>query len=157
MSDSPADSRSVLLERRGHVALVTKARPGLEGPVSRVPTAAGPPTAIVGLGLTELGKVYGPSPGEFAAHAVRLAATDAGLALADVDGLLVSGGMMGGVTPELQRTLGLRDLGMLAQIEAFGSTAIGMVQYASMAIRTGLALEIMRGAAEPVYAFRLTG
>jgi acetyl-CoA acetyltransferase len=96
-------------------------------------------TAIVGLGLTELGKVYGPSPEQFAARAVHLAATDAGLTLADLDGLLVSGGMTGGVTPDLQRTLGLADLRMLAQIEAFGSTAIGMVQYACMAIRAGMA------------------
>jgi acetyl-CoA acetyltransferase len=97
------------------------------------------PTAIAGLGLTDLGKVYGPSPGEFAATAVGRAAADAGLALADIDGLLVSGGTAGGVTPDLQRLLGLRDLRMLAQVEAYGSTAISMVQYASLAISGGLA------------------
>jgi acetyl-CoA acetyltransferase len=96
-------------------------------------------TAIAGLGLTELGKVYGRSPSEFAAQAVKLAAADAGLALAQIDGLLVSGGTAGGVTPDLQRVLGLRHLGLLAQVEAYGSTAIGMVQYASLAIRSGLA------------------
>jgi hypothetical protein len=47
-------------------------------------------TAIAGLGLTELGRVYGPSPGDFAARAVRLAAAGAGLTFADIDGLLVS-------------------------------------------------------------------
>jgi acetyl-CoA acetyltransferase len=96
-------------------------------------------TAIVGLGLTELGKVYGPSPQEFAAQAVGRAAADAGLALADIDGLLVSGGTTGGVTPNLQRVLGLRDLSLLAQVEAYGSTALGMVQYASLAIGCGMA------------------
>jgi acetyl-CoA acetyltransferase len=96
-------------------------------------------TAIAGLGLTDLGKVYGPSPAEFAAQAVQRAAADAGLALAQIDGLLVSGGTAGGVTPDLQRVLGLRDLGLLAQIEAYGSTAIAMVQYASLAIRAGMA------------------
>lgn len=96
-------------------------------------------TAIVGLGLTELGKVHGPSSSEFAALAVQRAAADAGLALADLDGLLVSGGATHGVTPDLQRLLGLRDLRVLAQIEAYGSTAIGMIQYASLAIRSGMA------------------
>jgi acetyl-CoA acetyltransferase len=98
-----------------------------------------PATSIVGLGLTDLGKVYGPSSSEFAALAVRRAAVDAGLTLGDIDGLLVSGGATHGVTPELQRMLGLRDLRMLAQIEAFGSTAIGMIQYASLAISSGMA------------------
>jgi acetyl-CoA acetyltransferase len=95
--------------------------------------------AIVGLGLTDLGKVYGPSSSEFAALAVERAAADAGLAVADIDGLLVSSGATRGVTPELQRLLGLRELRMLAQVEAFGSTAIGMIQYASLAIRSGAA------------------
>ncbi len=82
-------------------------------------------TAIVGLGLTDLGKVYGPSSSEFAALAVERAAADAGLQLSDIDGLLVSGGATHGVTPDLQRLLGLRDLPLLAQIEAYGSTAMG--------------------------------
>lgn len=95
--------------------------------------------AIVGLGLTELGKIYGPTPDEFAAQAVHRAALDAGLELTDIDGLLVSSGATGGVTPDTQRTLGLRDLRMLAQIEAKGSTAGGMVQYAALAIASGMA------------------
>ena len=99
----------------------------------------GPVTAIAGLGITELGKVYERSASEFAAEAVGLAAADAGLMLAQIDGLLVSGGTSGGVTPELQAALGLRDLRLLAQIEAFGSTAIGMVQYASLAIQCDMA------------------
>ena len=98
-----------------------------------------PATAIAGLGLTDLGKIYGRSPAELAAEAVERAAADAGLALAQIDGLLVSGGTAGGVTPDLQRVLGLRDLGLLAQIEAYGSTAIAMVQYASLAIGAGMA------------------
>jgi acetyl-CoA acetyltransferase len=104
-----------------------------------MPGPGGTTTAIAGLGLTELGKVYGRSPGELAAQAVGRAAGDAGLALGEVDGLLVSGGTVGGVTPDLQRVLGLRDLRLLAQIEAYGSTAIGMVQYASLAISSGMA------------------
>lgn len=50
------------------------------------------PTAIAGLGMTQLGKVYGRTPAEFAVEAVTRAAADAGLALADIDGLLVNPG-----------------------------------------------------------------
>ena len=57
--------------------------------------------AIAGLGMTELGKVFGRSPRRLAADAVRLAVADAGLTLADVDGLLVSHGMSGSPGIEL--------------------------------------------------------
>ena len=51
--------------------------------------------AIAGLGMTELGKVFGRSPRRLAAEAVRLAVADAGLALAEIDGLLVCPGISG--------------------------------------------------------------
>ena len=50
------------------------------------------PAAIVGLGHHRGGRVYGQTSAQFAAEAVRLAAADAGLALADIDGLLLSSG-----------------------------------------------------------------
>ena len=49
--------------------------------------------AIVGLGMTELGKVYGRSTVEFAVDAIKRAVADAGLELGDVDGLLISPSM----------------------------------------------------------------
>lgn len=94
---------------------------------------------IAGLGMTELGKVYGPTPAQFAADAVRRAVADAGLRLADVDGLLTSSGVTGGVSIDLQRDLGLTDLRLLSHMQAYGSTAGAMVQVASMAVQTGLA------------------
>jgi acetyl-CoA acetyltransferase len=94
---------------------------------------------IAGLGMTELGKVYGQSPAQFAASAVRLAVADAGLRLADVDGLLTSSGVTGGVSIDLQRDLGLTDLRLLAHLQAYGSTAGAMVQFASMAVQSGMA------------------
>jgi acetyl-CoA acetyltransferase len=45
---------------------------------------------------------------------------------------------MGDVSIGLQRDLGLRNLQLLSQITAFGSTAGAMVQYAAMAIRAGM-------------------
>jgi acetyl-CoA acetyltransferase len=106
----------------------------------RRPTGgAGRRPVIAGLGMTELGKIYGRSAARFAAEAVRLAVADSGLALADVDGLLTSSGVSGGVGVGLQRDLGLRDLRLLSEVQAYGSSAGAMVQYASMAVASGMA------------------
>jgi acetyl-CoA acetyltransferase len=94
---------------------------------------------IAGLGLTELGRVYGRSATDWAMEAVRLAVADAGLELSDVGGLLTSSGMAGGVGLGLQRDLDLVDLRLLSEMQAYGSTAAGMVQVASMAVEAGMA------------------
>ncbi|MGI8336160.1 thiolase family protein [Actinomadura scrupuli] len=98
--------------------------------------------AIAGLGMTELGKVYGPSPRRFAADAVRRAVADAGLGLGDLDGLLVSHGMGGSPGIELAETLGLTDLRLLTQVNAFGATAGAMVSYAAMSVLSGAATTV---------------
>ncbi|HYZ57112.1 MAG TPA: thiolase family protein [Streptosporangiaceae bacterium] len=95
--------------------------------------------AICGLGITEMGRVYGRTSAQFAADAVRLAVADAGLDLADVDGLLTSSGVSGGVGLSLQRDLELTDLRLLSEMQAYGSTAGGMVQVAAMAVMAGMA------------------
>ncbi len=89
--------------------------------------------------MTALGKVYGRTSAQFAAEAVRLAVADAGLSLADVDGLLTSSGVSGGISIDLQRDLGLTDLRLLSHVQAYGSTAGAMVQFASMAVQSGTA------------------
>ncbi|GLY82596.1 thiolase [Actinoallomurus iriomotensis] len=96
-------------------------------------------TAIAGLGTTELGKVYGRSPRRLAADAVRAAADDAGLALSDLDGLIVSHGLSGSPGIELAGVLGLRDLRLLTQMNSYGATAIGMVSHAAAMIGSGAA------------------
>jgi acetyl-CoA acetyltransferase len=95
--------------------------------------------AIAGLGITEVGRVYGRTAPWFAADAVRRAAADAGLALPDIDGLLVSSGLTGDVRLDLQRQLGLRDLKLLSEMQGFGSTAGSMVSFAAMMVRSGAA------------------
>jgi acetyl-CoA acetyltransferase len=92
--------------------------------------------------MTELGKVYGRSSGQFAANAVRLAAADAGLQLSELDGLLTSSGVTGGISIDLQRDLGLTDLRLLSHMQAYGSTAGAMVQVASMAVMSGMATSV---------------
>jgi acetyl-CoA acetyltransferase len=94
---------------------------------------------IAGLGMTEMGKVFGRTASQFAGEAVRLAARDAGLALGEIDGLLISAGATNGVSLDLQRELRLEDLKLLSVMQAYGSTAAAMVQVASMAIQAGQA------------------
>ena len=76
--------------------------------------------AVCGLGMTEIGKVYGRTPTDFAAEAVRRACDDAGLPIHALDGLLVSRGLgRGGVDLGLRGVLGLRDLNLAMEINAF--------------------------------------
>lgn len=105
-------------------------------------TIAASRPVIVGLGMTQLGKVYGKTAPQFAADAVRLATLDAGLDLGDIDGLLVSGGLDDTVHLNMQNELGLTDLAMLTYMQAYGSTAGQMVQYAAMAVQSGMATTV---------------
>ena len=98
--------------------------------------------AIAGLGMTELGKVLGRSSRRLAAEAVRLAAADAGLALAEIDGLLVCPGISGQPGIGLARDLGLRDLRLLSQVNALGASAGVAVSIATMAVLTGTATAV---------------
>ncbi|HUJ07821.1 MAG TPA: OB-fold domain-containing protein [Streptosporangiaceae bacterium] len=95
--------------------------------------------AIAGLGMTSLGRVYGTTPRRLAASAVRLAAADAGMALADLDGLLICPGISGGLDLGLAAQLGLRDLSLLAVISSFGASAVMAVQTAALAVTSGAA------------------
>lgn len=98
--------------------------------------------AIVGLGLTEMGKVYGRSSTSLAAEAVRLAVADAGLGLGDLDGLLVSAGVKQDVNVNLAAVLGLHDVSVLNQVNAYGATAGVMVAQAAQAIVAGAATTV---------------
>lgn len=95
-------------------------------------------TAIAGLGMTDMGKVYGRSATDFAVDAVTRAAHDAGLGLEEVDGLLINPGVGGDIALHLQFALQLRDLRMLSVVQSFGASAGVMVQMASLAIEAGM-------------------
>jgi acetyl-CoA acetyltransferase len=95
--------------------------------------------AIVGLGITEIGKVYGRSTADFAADAVLRACRDAGLALSDLDGLLTNSGLTPGLGLPLSRDLGLQNLRLLSEVQGYGSSAGAMVAMAAMAVKTGSA------------------
>ncbi|MCZ2111925.1 MAG: thiolase family protein, partial [Dehalococcoidia bacterium] len=104
-------------------------------------------SAITGLGMTPMGRVYGKSATELAADAVRLAIADAGLQKEQVDGLLINAGVTGftggGISLNLQNYTGLHNLRLLNHMNAAGSTAAQMVQYATMAIAAGLATHVV--------------
>src|ERR1700736_5015208 len=81
-----------------------------------------------------------------ALDAVGVALADAGLKLADVDGLLVNSSQ--GVRPDrlgvaLARHGGFGDLRLLEHVEIKGATAAAMVQHAVLAIRAGLATTVV--------------
>jgi acetyl-CoA acetyltransferase len=93
--------------------------------------------AIAGLGITEMGKVHGRTPSDFAAEAIALALEDSGLEARDVDGLLVNANHAAEMGPSLQLSLGLQDLTLLSSMNAFGASAGAMLQYAAYAIDSG--------------------
>src|SRR4051794_1901535 len=95
--------------------------------------------AIAGLGITEMGKVYGRSASGFAGEAIALALEDAGLEKRDVDGLLVNANLSPEMSPTLQFSLGFEDLTLMNAMSAYGSTPATMLQYAAYAISTGQA------------------
>ena len=98
---------------------------------------AGPTTdtAIAGLGMTELGKVYGRSPRRLAADAVRAAAADAGLASGrprraarEQRHVRLPGHRAG------PRRSACATCGCSPSMNSFGATAVAMVSYASAAM-----------------------
>jgi acetyl-CoA acetyltransferase len=93
--------------------------------------------AIAGLGITPMGRIYGKTAAGFAQEAIQLAAADAGINVAEIDGLLINS--PGDLNVQLQKRLGLRNTKLLAEYQAFGSSAGAMIQYAGMAIDAGMA------------------
>ena len=94
--------------------------------------------AIVGIGATEFSKDSGRSELRLAAEAATAALADAGLAPADVDGL-VTFTMDGTAEIALARELGVGELRFFSQVGYGGGAACAIVQQAAMAVATGIA------------------
>ncbi len=99
-------------------------------------------TALCGLGMTELGRVFGRSASDLACQAVLSALDDAGLAKGELDGLLINSGISRGLDLRLAASLGLQRVNLLTQMNAWGSSAGQMVQYAALAVHHGLARHV---------------
>jgi 17-hydroxy-3-oxo-4-pregnene-20-carboxyl-CoA lyase len=94
--------------------------------------------AIAGIGATEFSKDSGRSELKLAVQAARAALDDAGLAAADVDGM-VTFTMDSTAEVALARELGVGELRFFSQVGYGGGAACGTVHQAAMAVATGSA------------------
>jgi len=101
-------------------------------------TRAGRETAIAGIGQTEFSKRSGRSELQLAAEAVKAACDDAGVAPAEIDGLVTFS-----LDPSdeigLIRCLGIRDLAFTTRIPGGGAASVATVAQASAAVAAGAA------------------
>ncbi|MBI3993654.1 MAG: thiolase family protein, partial [Candidatus Lambdaproteobacteria bacterium] len=79
--------------------------------------------AVVGVGVTPMGKIFGKTTNDFAADAIHLALENAGLELNDLDGLLLQPGLDGVLNMGFQNYLGLMDLRLFNSISSGGAGA----------------------------------
>ncbi|HXZ63446.1 MAG TPA: lipid-transfer protein [Streptosporangiaceae bacterium] len=102
----------------------------------------GPTVAIAGIGSTEFSKDSGRSELRLAVEACRAALDDAGLAPADVDGL-VTFSMDSNAEIAVARELGAGELTFFGLVGYGGGAACGTVQHAAMAVATGAASTVL--------------
>lgn len=95
-------------------------------------------SAIAGVAATEFSKDSGRSELALAAECVRAALDDAGLAPADVDGM-VTFTMEANAEVAVARELGVGELRFFSRIPYGGGAACATVQQAAMAVATGVA------------------
>jgi acetyl-CoA acetyltransferase len=107
--------------------------------VSPEPHALRDRAAIVGVGYTELSKDSGVSTLALALRAVRAALDDAGLTIADVDGVATHRVGDSAQAAIVAQSLGVRDLRYHLDMWGGGSTSASVVGSAAMAVTTGMA------------------
>lgn len=102
--------------------------------------------AVIGLGESTFSRKSDKTARAHAVDACLGAVSDAGLKVAEIDGLLLNRSPIepSSVLPlHLKRDIGLGDLSLLASIEAEGSSAIQMIQYAALAIGAGIVEKVL--------------
>ncbi|MFM9551526.1 lipid-transfer protein [Streptomyces caniscabiei] len=94
--------------------------------------------AIVGIGATDFSKDSGRSELRLAVEAVRAALDDAGLAPADVDGMVT---FTMDTSPEITvaQAAGIGELSFFSRVHYGGGAACATVQQAALAVATGVA------------------
>ncbi|MCB8902624.1 MULTISPECIES: lipid-transfer protein [unclassified Streptomyces] len=94
--------------------------------------------AVVGIGATEFSKDSGRSELSLAVEAVRAALDDAGLAPADVDGMVT---FTMDTNPEITvaQASGIGELSFFSRVHYGGGAACATVQQAALAVATGVA------------------
>jgi acetyl-CoA acetyltransferase len=102
--------------------------------------------AIIGLGASTLSRTPVGSARQLAVQAVQAALADADIGHGEVDGLLINRSPLvpHEVLPlKLQEDLQFANLTLLSSIEGEGSSAVQMIQYAALAIRAGMASNVV--------------
>ncbi|MFD4319773.1 lipid-transfer protein [Streptomyces sp. NPDC058548] len=104
----------------------------------RTRDALGGRAAVVGIGATEFSKDSGRSELSLAVEAVRAALDDAGLAPADVDGMVT---FTMDTNPEITvaQAAGIGELSFFSRVHYGGGAACATVQQAALAVATGVA------------------
>ncbi|MFD9097928.1 lipid-transfer protein [Streptomyces collinus] len=105
---------------------------------ARVRDSLGGRAAIAGIGATEFSKDSGRSELRLAVEAVRAALDDAGLAPADVDGLVT---FTMDTSPEITvaQACGMGELSFFSRVHYGGGAACATVQQAALAVAAGVA------------------
>ena len=99
-------------------------------------------TAIAGIGLTEFSKDSGVSELSLAAQCIKSACDDAGVAPAQIDGL-VTFTLDSTDEIEVARAVGAGDLSFFSRVNYGGGAAVGTIAHAAMAIATGQASTVV--------------
>ncbi len=103
-------------------------------------------SAITGLGLSPLSRNDIGTSRDLAIEAVVNAVDDAGLSLRDIDGLLLAkspSASLDSLPLHLRDDLALPPLKLLCQVEGEGTSVAQTIQYATFAIRHGMATRIV--------------
>lgn len=99
--------------------------------------------SIVGVGWTDYTRMSGRTAEHLAVEACRNAAADAGVKLADIDGVVTFGISDTATALVVATALGLPRVSYYADYSAGGSAACGVVLHAAMAVATGQARNVL--------------